>query len=119
MAVNVRGLDTIKEWGEKLKRQHRPANLLELPEFMQPRVPALNAQGKAEHVAPAVAPIEPIPPRQAVAAQNPAVGGESLARKLICAQCRSKITFPEGKFCWNNEKRFGGLQYCREHQALF
>jgi hypothetical protein len=33
--------------------------------------------------------------------------------------CGDKITFPEGKFCWANEKRFGGFQYCREHQAQF
>jgi len=38
---------------------------------------------------------------------------------LICAQCGIKIGYPEGKFCWNNVKRFGGLQYCREHQAGF
>ena len=41
------------------------------------------------------------------------------AKKLICAQCGIKIGYPEGKFCWNNAKRFGGLQYCREHQAAF
>jgi hypothetical protein len=35
--ANVRSLDTIKEWGEKLARQHRPANQLDLPEFMQPK----------------------------------------------------------------------------------
>jgi hypothetical protein len=31
-------MDTIKEWGEKLIRQHRRADLLTLPEFMQPKV---------------------------------------------------------------------------------
>ncbi|WP_088287324.1 hypothetical protein [Ideonella sp. A 288] len=31
--------------------------------------------------------------------------------------CGAKLSFAEGKFCWNNEARFGGLQYCREHQA--
>lgn len=89
---NMRSPDTIKEWGEKLKRQHRPADLLTLPDFMQP---------KAEPVAVA-----------------PAEADASLAKKLICAHCREKISYPEGKFCWNNAKRFGGLQYCREHQGL-
>lgn len=37
-------------------------------------------------------------------------------RKLICCACDKPISFAEGKFCWNNERRFGGLQYCREHQ---
>jgi hypothetical protein len=40
------------------------------------------------------------------------------AKRLICAHCGAKISYPEGKFCWNNAKRFGGLAYCREHQAL-
>jgi hypothetical protein len=100
-------------------RQHRPANQLALPDFMQPRVRASDSAVKAQQVSAPVTIIETPSPRPAVAAQAPAESGQSLARKLICAQCRSKITFPEGKFCWNNEKRFGGLQYCREHQALF
>jgi hypothetical protein len=119
MAVNVRALDTIKEWGEKLMRQHRPANQLELPEFMQPRAFTSSGAGDTEQSAPPIASIETRPPGQAVAAQAHAGAGESLARKLICVQCKSKISFSEGKFCWNNEKRFGGLQYCRVHQALF
>ena len=43
----------------------------------------------------------------------------ALRKKLVCVTCRQKITFPEGKFCWGNEARFGGFQYCREHQAQF
>ena len=35
--LNLRNLDTIKEWGEKLVRQHRPADLLALPDFMRPK----------------------------------------------------------------------------------
>ena len=38
-------------------------------------------------------------------------------RKLVCCTCGSKISFDEGRFCWGNERRFGGLQYCRTHQA--
>ena len=36
-ALNMRRMDTIKEWGEKLMRQHRPEDLLALPDFMRPR----------------------------------------------------------------------------------
>ncbi|MES2634458.1 MAG: nuclease-related domain-containing protein [Pseudomonadota bacterium] len=120
MVVNVRARDTIKEWGEMLIRQHRPANQLDLPEFMRPRVStSATATTGAEH-AQQVADIGNNP-----LAVPPSDGGitqstdDSLKRKLICAQCKAKITFPEGKFCWNNEGRFGGFQYCREHQALF
>lgn len=108
---NLRSPDTIREWGEKLKRQHRPQDLLDLPDFMQPKPQ------------PAKAVMEPGPPvpvfAAAPATPAPTQPDASLAKKLICAQCREKISFPEGKFCWNNAKRFGGLQYCREHQGLF
>lgn len=40
VAANMRSLDTMKEWGEKLKRQRRPANLLQLPPFMEPKATA-------------------------------------------------------------------------------
>jgi hypothetical protein len=109
--LNIRSPDTIREWGEKLKRQHRPQDLLDLPDFMQPK-PQL-----------ATAVMEPRPPAPVFAAapatRAPTPADASLAKKLICAHCREKISYPEGKFCWNNAKRFGGLQYCREHQGLF
>lgn len=102
LAANIRSMDTIKEWGEKLLRQHRPANLLELPEFMQARAPV---------------------PQPVVAAPAKAKPAEAEAgapeKKLICLHCQNKISFAEGRFCWNNAARFGGGQYCREHQALF
>ena len=104
---NVRSLDTVIEWGEKLKRQHRPADLLDLPPFMTPKI-------RTDVVKAFVAPL----PAQAV---SPATSGpeDSTAKKLICAHCGSKISYAEGKFCWNNSKRFNGLQYCREHQGMF
>jgi hypothetical protein len=105
---NMRSLDTIKEWGEKLKRQHRPADLFDLPPFMQPK----------PHLAQAPKALQPAASVTMTAHQAVTVDA-SLAKKLICAHCRGKISFPEGKFCWNNDKRFGGLQYCREHQGLF
>lgn len=108
---NLRSPDTIKEWGEKLKRQHRPQDLLDLPDFMQPKPqPAKAVMGPLPSAPVFVA---------APATPAPAQADASLAKKLICAQCREKISYPEGKFCWNNVKRFGGLQYCREHQGLF
>ena len=115
MAVNLRARDTIQEWGEKLKRQHRPANQLELPDFMRPA-----PQTKAPVLKPEVAPAVSRP--STVAAATPAQETPQTpapSKRLICAKCASKISYPEGKFCWNNEKRFGGLQYCREHQLMF
>ena len=108
-AANMRSLETIREWAEKLKRQHRPANLLELPEFMKPKeAPAVPARS-----IPA-----PLEAKKVVDAIKTAVAppGE---KKLICLHCSSKITYQEGKYCWNNANRFNGGQYCREHQKLF
>lgn len=103
----LRSTETIQDWAEKIARQHRPTNPLDLPDFMQPRAKPAKPIPAAETA--------PTPPQvQEPAAEHP------LKRKLICATCQAKITFAEGKFCWNNPKRFGGeLQYCREHQAAF
>jgi hypothetical protein len=105
--ANVRTLETAKEWGEKLVRQHRPMKLLDLPDFMQPSRKAL-------------APPPSIPvPIQVAPTKPPEPVAEPAAKRLICLHCNSKISYPEGKFCWNNSVRFKGGQYCREHQALF
>ena len=130
IAVNLRSVDTITEWGQKLVRQHRPDNLLKLPEFMQPKKIA------AQSVPPVTTAPEPLPmtppARLAVSAQSPSrqalptankpVASDSTtepAKRLICADCGARITYAEGKYCWNNPNRFGGRQYCREHQGKF
>jgi hypothetical protein len=121
--TNMRSLETITEWGEKLRRQHRPANQLTLPPFMESAL----VRAAQPPVTPVVANLNPvsmppnIPPQRA--GEPPSSTGlgavHPLTKKLICVTCGEKISYPEGKFCWNNAKRFGGLQYCREHQAAF
>ena len=120
-ALNMRSLDTTKGWGEKLMRQHRPADLLTLPDFMQPRLQIKMAASGPIFTAPySIA--NTLPPVQTQAKVQPLnlvdSTSEEPAKRLICAHCAAKISFPEGKFCWNNAKRFGGIAYCREHQAL-
>ncbi len=90
--LNMRSADTVREWAEKLVSQHRPSDLLALPDFLQPR---------------ATAPIH-------VAAPD-----ATDKKRCICATCGTKISYAEAKFCWNNPRRFGNLQYCREHQMVF
>lgn len=107
--LNMRGADTIKEFAQKLIRQHRPADPLSLPEFMQPKAAV---ETRPAHARSQVARAEAAPP----SATPPPPADR---RKLVCSTCGAKITFAEGKFCWNNERRFGGLQYCREHQSAF
>lgn len=120
-AFNMRGLDTVIAWGEKLMRQHRPVDLLALPEFMRPRQPHRVSSVTATPIAASTARVTPIKNPQivvpALTTANP--GTDETAKRLICAHCDAKISFAVGKFCWSNAARFGGLEYCREHQALF
>lgn len=108
-ALNMRSLDTIREWGEKLRRQHRPDDPLRLPDFMAPsEVKPAEARQVAQ---PKSTPVNPITVQQDAPAPR--------EKRLICSTCGGKISFAEGRFCWNNPTRFGGLQYCREHQQQF
>lgn len=121
--LSVRSVDTIKEWGEKLLGQHRPADLLSLPDFMAPRsAPLKAAEPMPTYAAPTPRPAAMAPAEPDIAAapvKTTSAPDEAIRKKLICAACGVKITYPEGKFCWNNEQRFGGFQYCREHQQAF
>jgi hypothetical protein len=109
--ANMRSLAATKEWGDKLMRQHRPQNQIALPDFMQPSVKPVSA--------PAITPT-PLSPDHVVPVAEQAESGEQpAAKRLICLHCNSKISYPEGKYCWNNAVRFKGGQYCREHQGLF
>lgn len=119
--LNMRSLDTVKEWGEKLVRQHRPVDLLALPDFMRPSEPAkatVSVQAKPVAVMEiAKSSLQPVGNAQPLTIPVSRPTDEQPAKKLICGHCGIKISYAEGKFCWNNENRFGGLQYCREHQA--
>jgi len=118
-ALNMRSLDTLKKWGEKLMRQHRPADPLTLPEFLQPQPSTPRTVSAAR------------PPRTEVATQpsmqtgivttvnNAPPASDESVKRLIYSHCDTKISDAEGKFCWNQTARFGGHQYGREHQALF
>ena len=105
-AVNMRSLDTLADWGRKLMQLHQPADPLALPAFMQPKHPVHGW---------AVAPT----PDAAGAEQASAADTTPPTKRLLCAECGSKISYAEGKYCWNQPQRFGGLQYCREHQRQF
>jgi hypothetical protein len=92
---NLRSTSTLTEWAEKLERQPRwhpvlPSHQPLFPTHARASVPVAASPAKVEPV-----------------------------KRRICAHCGTQISFEEGKFCWNNEQRFGGLAYCREHQALF
>ncbi|MBN8506003.1 MAG: NERD domain-containing protein [Burkholderiales bacterium] len=107
--LNMRSSDTLREWAEKIARQHRPADPQALPGLKRPKE-------AAPFQVPTVVPALAAAP---AASAEPTAAAGAPAKRLVCATCGAKISYPEGKFCWNNPKRFGGLQYCREHQAAF
>lgn len=118
LVSNLVSTETIVGWGKAIAGRHSPDNPLELPDWLKPQPPQPEkAMRPVSKPMPAVA--EPAPPSYVAKSpvENKAPATEP--RKLICATCSEKISFAEGKFCWNNEKRFGGLQYCREHQKSF
>ncbi|WP_066270213.1 nuclease-related domain-containing protein [Hydrogenophaga palleronii] len=86
LMANLRGLDTIQDWAKKLVRQHRPADLLALPDFMQP---------KPAQVAPVVRvpEIQPLPPasdqRKLTPSASPSVTkpSASIAAEPSCPRC--------------------------------
>ena len=122
LALNLRSLETTTEWGEKLKRQHRAADLLELPDFMRPREVLKTTLRAPVPTRLLVAP-QPLAAAQApsqvpVAQPFTDVVPVLPAKRLVCASCAAKISYAEGKFCWNNAQRFLGQAYCREHQKL-
>lgn len=106
--LSIRSSETIKDWAEQLVKKHRPTNPLSLPEFMAPKPTVVLAQEPPPSMAAAPATPSDQPPTQ--------TPDEALRKRLICVTCRSKIPYNVGLFCWNNERRFGGFQYCREHQ---
>ena len=121
MTANLASAETISEWGRVIAARHKPENPLDLPDWLKPRPDNTTISQPTrlevrESTPPPVVASQPVSdaPRSVKAATS-----QSAPRKLICATCGEKISFPEGKFCWNNDKRFGGLQYCRDHQAAF
>jgi hypothetical protein len=83
IALNFRASETVKEWGEKIARQHRPDDLLALPEFMRPKVGLSPAP--ASSPSPALAP----------SANTEAAGAsEAPAKRLICAPAARRSAFP-------------------------
>jgi len=104
--INLRSSSVIKEWGELIKSQHQPKGLLDLPEFITPKpIERMNSE----------------PTKPDISSQkNPhEKSAATTAKQLICAHCGVKIDYAVGQYCWRNPERFKGLQYCREHQALF
>lgn len=174
LMMNMRATETVKAWAHLLCEQHKPLNVLKLPDFMTPRkvhAPTLAKSALPERVPqqavqitqnarpPALcvvcgqtlsaaeqafchdkssrfggqffcihhqkdaklrgSPVELNGERSSTATEAKAAALEVQKKMLICSTCKTAISLAEGRFCWNNAPRFGGLQYCRAHQKDF
>jgi hypothetical protein len=102
--LNLRGQETVKEWGEQLKAEHRPTNPLDLPPFMKP---------KARPIAQASA----IDPRAEDPAKPPTLARKEDLTASICFTCGMKLTPKAVKYCQDKAEWFGGKLFCFKHQA--
>ena len=122
LVANLVSVETITDWGKAIAARHLPDDALKLPDWLKPQ-PEKMSSPPAKSVPPISRPTAPsqhlnVAPEVTPMTEN-AVPAPEARKQRICAACGEKISFHEGKFCWNNEKRFGGLQYCREHQKDF
>ena len=84
--INIRSQDTVMEWGEKLLRQHRPADLMALPDFMKPRVP-LKAAAQIRVVSPPIPSPVAAPVAQPQTQKPPSPGDEGVGSGVIAHSC--------------------------------
>jgi hypothetical protein len=86
LMANLRGLDTIQDWAKKLVRQHRPADLLDLPDFMQPKPISVAPAVRTREIQRA----EPSPDQQQMSAPVPSVivvVEQMVATEPSCPRC--------------------------------
>lgn len=101
--LNIRGRDTVKEWGEMLKAEHRPTNPLDLPDFIRPK---------------AMIPTPSLAPTAKVATpKRPSASPAKDRGAPACATCGKTLTPKALKFCQDKAAWFGGKLYCYDHQA--
>ncbi len=110
--LNFRSPETLKEWGEKLKRQHQPDDPLWLPEWMNPK----KGITPVECI---VHPPQATSPRLVETTKIAAATGDQVAPRLFCAKCKKNITDTVANFCFTRKSRFNGRAYCMEHQKDF
>lgn len=137
MLPNLRSKQTVNEWGEKIARQHRPANPLALPDFMPPRstpptaaIPAITATTAAATAQATAAdstthatamqmpdPAAPVTPALGHGANFAQASSDTAcATGSTCTTCGKPITEKVAQHCRANALRFKGKLYCFEHQ---
>lgn len=95
----IRSTETVREWAEKIARQHEPEDLLRLPDSMAPKHSSVSHSDYA-----------------ADADDHTTASG---MRRPVCARCGDVISAAEARYCRGHEQRFGGKLYCYQHQAAF
>lgn len=106
--MNLHGRDTVNEWGNALKGEHRPTNPLELPDFMKPKV--------IVPIKPPTSPTVAEVPKKIIQAQTQRPSLATDSSMLVCATCGKHLPQKVVKFCQDKATWFGGKLYCYDHQ---
>lgn len=112
--LNLRSSTTVREWAEKVARQHRPADLLALPEFMKPRYATVSSEGlqKNQQTQKAQTP----EPRQepnakltsSKVAQKMGLATQELLSKLVTMGCQE---FKDGRHYLTDQGKAAGGEF--------
>jgi hypothetical protein len=113
--LNARSRDTVAEWGALLKSEHRPADPLELPEFMKPKA---TAKTEPALTAPLSASLRQTPQKVTVAIKpsGDVASAAIEAPAPVCEVCQKSLTAKEEKYCKDQSKKFSGKFLCYQHQ---
>ncbi|MCX7166547.1 MAG: nuclease-related domain-containing protein [Rhodocyclales bacterium] len=106
--LNLRGRDTVREWGEMLRAEHQPSNPLKLPDFMKPKAASIV---KPEAVSQAT------PAAEATTSLSASKAAQAGPQRANCATCGRHLTPRVAQYCVDKADWFGGRLYCMDHQA--
>lgn len=113
--LNVRGRDTVLEWGEKLRAEHRSANLLALPDSMMLKMRNVVATPHTLHEATSAT--------SAPARADSRITGDDLLvvplqndAEPVCTICGKSLPQKVAKYYRDNTAWFGGKFYCNDHR---
>jgi hypothetical protein len=114
--LNMRGRETVREWAEMLRREHRPENPFDLPDFMKPQPVAA---AKATRGKSAVLPTQALMQQDAKTIPGLPAPAAVEAAKSLCTECGRTLSENAAAYCRANTKLFGDKLYCFAHQQPF
>lgn len=102
----LRNSDSIESIARMIAKEHRPENLLALPDFMAPR-PVVTT------------PTPPETQRAQPSKPDFSEPNDGQVKRYWCFTCRGALTPAVFNYCMDRRTQFGGRAYCMQHQRDF